>query len=79
MGFRFNKIELKRPSALRWRIDYYQLTDFAGLSANYFSPCFSLCLLDLILSQPLFDLIFDGNGRRKFDFRPNRCVRIGRS
>jgi hypothetical protein len=33
-----------------------------------FSPCFSLCLLDLILSHPHSDLMFDGDCGRKFDF-----------
>jgi hypothetical protein len=46
---------------------------FAG-SAKYFSPCFRLYPLDLILSHPHSDLMFDGDSRRKFDF-PSEPVR----
>ena len=35
----------------------------AGLSTKYFSPCFSVCFLDLILSDPHSDLMFDEPGR----------------
>ena len=47
---------------------------FAQLSANCFSSCSCLCLLDRIFKHQLSDLMFDGD-----IFRPNRCVRIGRS
>src|SRR5712692_6972191 len=41
---------------------------FAAWPAKHFSPCFSVCLLDLMLSHPHSDLLFDSDCRRKLDF-----------
>jgi hypothetical protein len=41
---------------------------FAQLSANCFSSCSCLCLLDRIFEHQFSELMFDDHCRRKFDF-----------
>src|SRR5712671_7339883 len=40
----------------------------ARLPTRYFNPCFSLCLLDLIMRHKRSDLVLDGNRRWKTEF-----------
>ena len=45
-----------------------RLCFFAQLSANCFSSCPCLCLLECIFKHQLSELMFDGDCRRKFEF-----------